>query len=331
MTMLLRIITLVYATILRLVRNPVDFVIAFFKQPRDLRIIPKSVNYHFTRACNYRCGFCFHTATTSFVLPLADAQQGLLLLRDAGMEKINFSGGEPFIYKKGQFVGDLVVYCKDTLQLKSVTIVSNGSLITADWMAKYGKYLDILAISCDSFDAQVNNTIGRWQNSKTNHIEKMETIREWCREFNVLFKINTVVNTYNVHEDMSARILDLQPVRWKVFQCLLIYNENVGPTALKNAETFVISDDDFDAFVARHAHVDCLVPESNVLMKNSYLILDEYMRFLNCQGDSKDPSNSILDVGVQNALKFAGFDEVAFLERGGVYKWSKAKQDTLDW
>ena len=33
-------------------------------------IIPLSVNYHFTRQCNYSCGFCFHTAKTSFVLPL---------------------------------------------------------------------------------------------------------------------------------------------------------------------------------------------------------------------------------------------------------------------
>lgn len=45
---------------------------------------PLSVNYHFTRQCNYKCGFCFHTAKTSFVLPLEDAKRGLLLLKEAG-------------------------------------------------------------------------------------------------------------------------------------------------------------------------------------------------------------------------------------------------------
>ena len=35
-----------------------------------------SVNYHFTRKCDYKCGFCFHTAKTSFVLPINDAQGG---------------------------------------------------------------------------------------------------------------------------------------------------------------------------------------------------------------------------------------------------------------
>lgn len=50
----------------------------------DGPLTPTSVNYHFTRQCNYKCGFCFHTAKTSFVLPLQEAQRGLRLLRDAG-------------------------------------------------------------------------------------------------------------------------------------------------------------------------------------------------------------------------------------------------------
>lgn len=43
-----------------------------------------SVNYHFTRQCNYQCGFCFHTAKTSYVLPLEEAKRGLKLLKEAG-------------------------------------------------------------------------------------------------------------------------------------------------------------------------------------------------------------------------------------------------------
>jgi len=45
---------------------------------------PSSVNYHFTRQCNYKCGFCFHTAKTSFVLPIEEAKRGLRLLKEAG-------------------------------------------------------------------------------------------------------------------------------------------------------------------------------------------------------------------------------------------------------
>lgn len=50
----------------------------------DQPTTPTSVNYHLTRQCNYKCGFCFHTAKTSFVLPLAEAKRGLRLLQEAG-------------------------------------------------------------------------------------------------------------------------------------------------------------------------------------------------------------------------------------------------------
>lgn len=54
------------------------------------------------------------------------------------------------------------------------------------------------------------------------------------------------------------------------------------------------------------------------------------MRFLNCRAGRKDPSPSILDVGVEEAIKFSGFDQQAFLKRGGKYVWSKADLQ-LDW
>ncbi|XP_038595862.1 radical S-adenosyl methionine domain-containing protein 2 [Tachyglossus aculeatus] len=292
-------------------------------------IIPTSVNYHFTRQCNYRCGFCFHTAKTSFVLPLEEAKRGLRMLKEAGMEKINFSGGEPFLQNRGEFLGEMVKFCKEELRLPSVSVVSNGSLIRENWFKCYGEHLDILAISCDSFDEQVNVLIGRGQGKK-NHVENLQKLRKWCQHYGVAFKINSVVNRFNFEEDMNEQIKVLNPVRWKVFQCLIIDGENSGEDALREAEKFIISDEDFEQFLERHKEISCLVPESNQKMKDSYLILDEYMRFLNCRNGRKEPSKSILDVGVQEAIKFSGFDEKMFLKRGGKYVWSKAELN-LQW
>ena len=209
---------------------------------------PTSVNYHFTRQCNYKCGFCFHTAKSSFVLPLEEAMRGLRLLHEAGkiirycifsfnytrsrivsistgMEKINFSGGEPFIHQKGRYLGQLVQFCKRELGLASVSIVSNGSLVTEDWFVRFGEYLDILAISCDSFQTETNHLIGRHRNGNqikiddgkgNDHLESLERVRGWCRDYRVAFKINSVINVYNVDEDMNDQIQQLNPVRWKV-------------------------------------------------------------------------------------------------------------------
>uniref|UniRef100_A0A671KHS6 S-adenosylmethionine-dependent nucleotide dehydratase RSAD2 n=1 Tax=Sinocyclocheilus anshuiensis TaxID=1608454 RepID=A0A671KHS6_9TELE len=285
---------------------------------------PSSVNYHFTRQCNYKCGFCFHTAKTSFVLPIEEAKRGLRLLKEAGMEKVNFSGGEPFLHERGHFLGELVRYCKQELQLPSVSIVSNGSLIRETWFQKYGDYLDILAVSCDSFNEDTNKVIGRGQGRKS-HLDKLHKVRDWCRDYKVAFKINSVINTYNVDEDMTEQITALNPVRWKVFQCLIIEGENAGENSLREAEKFIISDQQFQDFLDRHQSVKCLVPESN-----QKVILRHRMRFLDCREGRKDPSKSILDVGVEEAIKFSGFDEKMFLIRGGKYMWSKANMK-LEW
>ncbi len=68
------------------------------------------------------------------------------------------------------------------------------------------------------------------------------------------------------------------PIPLQVFQCLLIEGENVGPEAQRNALTFIITDEQFERFIQRHQSVPQLVPESNTMMRDSYLILDEYVR-----------------------------------------------------
>ena len=71
----------------------------------------------------------------------------------------------------------MVRFCKEELDIESVTVVTNGSKVKKDkpslpvflptefflsfskvtkqWMQDFGYYLDILAVSCDSFIAEV--------------------------------------------------------------------------------------------------------------------------------------------------------------------------------
>lgn len=66
----------------------------------------------------------------------------------------------------------------------------------------------------------------------------------------------------------------------QVFQVLLLEGENKGPNALRNAQNMTITKAQFEAFLARHRAQKCLVPEDNDAMENSYLLLDEYMRYI---------------------------------------------------
>lgn len=282
-----------------------------------------SVNYFISRQCNYSCKFCFHTQKNTNRLELADAQKGLRLLRDAGTKKINFAGGEPFLHDL--MLGELCRYASESLGM-AVSIISNGSLIRPYWMKLYGEYVDVLGISVDSFDANTNAAIGRGDANRNQHVDRMLRVRDLCQAHDIIFKLNTVVCRLNWEEDLSDHIRNLDPYRWKVFQVLLLGNENSGrPGELRDATDLTVTDQQFWSFVHRHDTIECLVPEPNNLMQNSYLLLDEHMRFLDCSSGAKIPTSSILDVGVEAALQQAGFDHRAFHERGGIYDWSRDK------
>lgn len=146
------------------------------------------------RKCNYACDFCFHTTKNLYILPLDEAKQGLRLLAQAGMKKLNISGGEPFL--KPDFIGEIFRFCKEELHLESCSVVNNGSKATKKWLDTYGKYLDVMAISCDSFDAEVNIRLGRTEKGAGNHIGRVFQVAEWCREYNIKLKINSVITRY---------------------------------------------------------------------------------------------------------------------------------------
>jgi radical S-adenosyl methionine domain-containing protein 2 len=107
---------------------------------------------------------------------------------------------------------------------------------------------------------------------------------------------------HNWQEDMNSSIEEIAPVRWKVrmetldnilkssvhllaaqvFQVLLLDGENTGSGtgSLRDARELVITDEQFQAFLDRHKDQPSLVPESNEVMKDSYLLLDEEMRYV---------------------------------------------------
>jgi radical S-adenosyl methionine domain-containing protein 2 len=61
---------------------------------------------------------------------------------------------------------------------------------------------------------------------------------------------------------------------------LLLDGENTGKDALRHAEDLVISNEQFETFLERHKNIESLVPENNSSMQDSYLLLDEEMRYI---------------------------------------------------
>jgi molybdenum cofactor biosynthesis enzyme MoaA len=133
--------------------------------------IPISVNYYYSRKCNFECGFCFHTEKASSILSLDEAKRGMKLLKEAGMRKLNFAGGEPFL--SPTFMQKLLRYGKEVLKIESISNVSNVSKFTEKFLRGNAAYIDTVAISCDSFNVETNIKIRRGK--------KEENIEHWRR------------------------------------------------------------------------------------------------------------------------------------------------------
>ncbi|KAF2966140.1 hypothetical protein GQX73_g7414 [Xylaria multiplex] len=297
----------------------------YWKHHNGKVTIPVSVNYHFTRKCNKECAFCFHTEKTSHVASEDEMKRGLRLLKVAGMRKINFAGGEPFLYPRK--LAMLCRFCKEDLGLESVSIITNGTKVDKKWMKEHGQWVDVLGVSCDSFNEETNTAIGR---GTGNNVKQLFDIRDWCRELGIKFKLNTVVCIHNWEENMVDMIQKLDPFRWKVFQVLYVEGENDAQDKdvsldkrKRNAKNLLISDKQFRAFCDQHQHLNSFVPEPNSVMASSYLLLDEYLCFLDKGSGAEKQSRSILDVGVQKALGEIYWDQEAFSKRGGMYDWTK--------
>lgn len=203
--------------------------------------------------------------------------------------------------------------------MEAVSIVTNGSKVSQKWLAKYGEYLDIMAVSCDSFDEALNTKIGRGTGT---YLKTVINLSRKYKEYGIMLKINTVVNRYNFQEDINAAIEEIQPFRWKCFQVLLVPEENRSEHTLRDIRRFLINDDKWRLFHDKHKHQEYFVPESNDVIASSYLLLDEYLHFLN-KGVGK-PTKSILEIRVAAALKDVYWDEDGFEMRGGIYEWSKS-------
>ena len=251
------------------------------------------------------------------------ARKGLELLRQAGTEKMNFAGGEPFLHKR--FLGELTKICHELGM--SVSIISNGSLITPEWMDQYGKYVDIIGVSVDSFDPLTNALIGRGGDANNQHVQRVLDVASMCDKYDISFKMNTVVCTLNWKEDMSDFVHKINPKRWKVFQVLVLEDENSGGLGeLRDARPYQISNDQFMSFVERHKRgFPQLIAEPNDLMQNSYLLLDERMCFLDSSSGGKKPSESILDVGVERVSAQSSFDFEKFQERCDIFEWTRER------
>jgi len=290
--------------------------------------VPKAVNWHCEAYCNYGCKFCYAPFEVQRKLPRLSKEEGIDLINqlvDAGVEKINFVGGEPMLHPH---IGDWIVAAKQAGLTTS--IVSNGTKMTRDWLEQMRPYLDWLGLSIDASNDELHVSIGRatqgdLKKGQSNHLSHSLEVIEYAKELGYGIKLNTVVTKDNLDDNMVDIVLQIQPARWKIFQVLMIEGENDD-----RVEPLLISEEEFDQYVSRHrlgiTHATDIqvVSEDNETMLGTYAMIDAQGRaYTNAEGRYLYSEAGIHEIGFNKAWSqiSLGFNEERFIERDGDWEW----------
>lgn len=276
-----------------------------------------AVNYHLTRNCNMKCKYCFATFEEACGKQLTlDQKKEVILKTSEYFDKMTFVGGEPLLDKD---IVELIKYSKDLGM--TTMLVSNGSLITEEFLASVQDSLDWVSLSIDSLVEENNRSIGRDAKGLRADRESYLKLIKLIKRYNYRFKINSVVSKANVNENIGEFIKEVMPERWKVFQVLKIEGVNE-----EEFDRFKVTDEDFKSFTEKNIKPELgniAVPEDNDAMEGSYYMINPEGKMFDNVDGKMSFSESLLDVGVLEALGQLRVDREKFLARGGMYEWRK--------
>lgn len=157
------------------------------------------VRISITDRCNYRCRYCMPENGVNWfphekILTYEDLMFMVTVLRDMGVKRIRFTGGEPFV-RKGFL--SFLKHFQNLFPDIEIAITTNGSLLTTLIDNLREIRLSSLNISLDTLDPEKFNNITRIGNLQ----DVIEGIRAAASLTNIPLKINTVlIRNFNDNE-----------------------------------------------------------------------------------------------------------------------------------
>ena len=280
-----------------------------------------SVNLHITPACNYGYKFCFaHFASSKNLLRFNDWSKIIQLLKNHGTRKVAFVGGEPLLHP------DLPKLLEFSHNLGfTTTIVTNGSLITEQFLFDNHSFIDWIGFSIDASSDSIERSLGRTtksSNTTHNHIEHILSLLPDLTRYGINIKVNSVITSLNFTDDMHKIIAKIDPKRWKIFQMLPIEGENDDFSS-----QLEITAEQFQFFINNHKDLQPIA-ESNDAMTGSYVMVNPSGRFFDNTAGQLFQSRPILDVGLLPAFHDITFSFSKLLSRGGLYQWETVPLQT---
>lgn len=270
----------------------------------------ESANWHLIDSCNYSCKFCFMKKLPGREADLARGKYVITTLKEIGITKLNFVGGEPLLHPN---LNDFAAFAKKNGM--TVSVVTNASLLSGKRFLELRQLVDWIGVSIDSGREEVETALGRGHGR---HVETALRVCNAIRREGIKLKVNTVVTKLNFEEDMRPLIAELRPLRWKVFQMLVIVGQNESysgelAATKKEFETFKRINSDIALESGQPPTF-----ESSEDMVDSYLMLAPDGSVIQNSGHQYryTPLETVLQSGLSGIIS-----QRAYLARGGQYDW----------
>lgn len=150
------------------------------------------VCWNLTNLCNENCIYCFRELQEKS-RPLEDNITIVNKLKNIGVDRITYAGGEPLIYKH---LEELLKYSTE-LGIENY-MITNGKVLTPTNLDKYLPYLAKITFSIDSPSDYVNTASGRGLNHYKHIKELLPYIK--VKYPNIILEVNTVATKENIKE-----------------------------------------------------------------------------------------------------------------------------------
>ena len=282
------------------------------------------INFHLTNSCNYKCRYCFGKFQNSKDLTIIDAKKIVdnicryFKANKIYNGRINLAGGEPLLYKDLDLLIDYIVS-----KGISVSLISNGSIITEEIIKSWEGKVSCIGLSVDSIVHGTNLKIGRCSQQKTIEKEKLVAICNEIHKRNIKLKINTVVSRLNLNEDFSDIYNELKPYKMKLFQMQIVDGVN------DCAKEYEITKEEFKEFCSQYDQFKQIVIEKNGTMENSYLMIDPSGKFVLNDKGRYETYGDCLKEELINIIEIAPIDQKKFDYRYEVEKSNQKEHKNI--
>lgn len=276
------------------------------------------------------CKFCYATYEELGKVKMINLTDACLILDKlfhAGVKKVTFAGGEPMLHPN---LDEMIIFAKELGMTTS--LITNGSLISDEWLQIMKGKLDWIGVSIDSFDYNINRKIGRVLKGQQMAAPYQYMLGQ-LNHYGYKVKVNTVINAYN-YKDFASTIDILNRFkidRFKVLRTLPIEGENqehwneiactdhMWQVAMSYLHLYMDLTDGEETKMKRN--LKTIVPEDNEAMTASYLLVSPRGElYENSKGEHTFGPN-LIQHSVEECLAPLNLNFDTFINRGGQYNW----------